>query len=80
MFCKGKGIFLVENKNKHLFFCTLLNLHYLCTQTQSTQTMKITKEQALKNLKTALRHKEEAVKRSKEQWEKEGIKGQIVLI
>ena len=42
--------------------------------------MKITKEQALKNLKTTLRHKEEAVKRSKEQWEKEEIKGQIVLI
>lgn len=41
---------------------------------------KIKKEEALKAFKKALEHKKEAVNRTKEQWAKEGIKGNVVIL
>lgn len=41
---------------------------------------KMTKEEALKAFKKALEHKREALKRTKEQWESEGIKGNVVTL
>ena len=42
--------------------------------------MEITKEKAIDNIKKALQHKEEALKRTEEQWKKEGIEGKVVFV
>ena len=39
---------------------------------------KMTKEDAVKALKKAIEHKKEALQRTKEQWAREGIKGNVV--
>ena len=41
---------------------------------------KITKEEAVRALKKAIEHKKEALNRTKEQWMKEGIKGNVVTL
>lgn len=40
----------------------------------------ITKENVLQGIRTALKHKREALLRTQEQWEKEGIKGTVVSL
>lgn len=41
---------------------------------------KITREDAIKALKKAIEHKREALQRTKEQWAREGIKGNVVSL
>lgn len=42
--------------------------------------MKITRQKAINNIKKALKHKEDALKRTEEQWKKEGIDGNVVFV
>lgn len=44
------------------------------------ETKKRTKEEVVKALKLALQHKEEALKRTQEQFASEGIKGKVVCL
>lgn len=41
---------------------------------------KMIKGEALKAFKKALEHRQKALKRTKEQWESEGIKGNVVTL
>lgn len=40
----------------------------------------MTKEELLKAIKKAIEHKEEARRKTEEEWAREGIKGNVVLI
>ena len=41
---------------------------------------KVTKEELLKAIKKAKKHKNEARKKTAKEWKREGIKGKVVLI
>ena len=42
--------------------------------------METKKEQLIKATKRALQHKEDARKKTAEEWKREGIKGKVILI
>lgn len=48
--------------------------------TKGSSFMDTKKEELIKAIKQAMQHKEEARKKTAEEWKREGIKGKVILI
>ena len=55
---------------------------YLCPKKipKRSSFMDTKKEELIKAIKQAMQHKEEARKKTAEEWKREGIKGKVILI
>ena len=69
---------------KIFLFCrcviSLFHVNLSQEDTKGSSFMDTKKEELIKAIKQAMQHKEEARKKTAEEWKREGIKGKVILI